>query len=109
MLVHSVRRVPPTMGSSSHRISKSPHLYSSTLGASARVTFVSVTRGAGAPTVVSFTVFPTVLKLPSASKGAPARGGALRRRWKLEYNGKNCEADPGGSARATRGAGAPTE
>src|SRR6266478_8295000 len=70
MLVHSVRRVPPTMGSSSHRISKSPHLYSSTLGASARVTFVSVTCGAGAPTVVSFTVFPTVPKLPSASKGA---------------------------------------
>src|SRR6266403_1417512 len=70
MLVHSVRRVPPTMGSSSHRISKSPHLYSSTLGASARVTFVSVSYGAGAPTVVSFTVFPTVPKLPSASKGA---------------------------------------
>src|SRR6266481_10052168 len=70
MLVHSVRRVPPTMGSSCHRISKSPHLYSSTLGGSARVTFVSVTRGAGAPTVVSFTVFPTVPKLPSASKGA---------------------------------------
>src|SRR6266404_5788180 len=70
MLVHSVRCVPPTMGSSSQRISKSPHLYSSTLGASARVTFVSVTCGAGAPTVVSFTVFPTVPKLPSASKGA---------------------------------------
>src|SRR6266478_6081986 len=70
MLVHSVRRVPPTMGSSAHRISKSPHLYSSTLGASARVTFVSVACGAGAPTVVSFTMFPTVPKLPSASKGA---------------------------------------
>src|SRR5216683_2211412 len=76
MLVHSVRRVPPTMGSSSHRISKSPHLYSSTLGASARVTFVSVTRGAGAPTVVSFTVFPTVPKLPSASKEAHSCRGA---------------------------------
>src|ERR1700720_3792324 len=73
MLVHSVRRVPPTMGSSSHRISKSPHLYSSTLGGSARVTFVSVTRGAGAPTVVSFTVVPTVPRLPSASKGAHSR------------------------------------
>src|SRR5450755_1335330 len=70
MLVHSVRRVPPRMGSSSQRMSKSPHLYSSILGASARVTFVSVTRGAGAATVVSFTVFPTVPKLPSASKGA---------------------------------------
>src|SRR5258708_8239971 len=70
MLVHSVKRVPPTMGSSFHCISKPPQLYSSTLGASARVTFVSVTCGAGAPTVVSFTVFPTVPKLPSASKGA---------------------------------------
>src|ERR1700693_3675552 len=70
MLVHSVRRVPPPKASSSHRISKPPHLYSSTLGASARVTFVSVTCGAGAPTVVSFTVAPTVLRLPSASKGA---------------------------------------
>src|SRR3984893_692398 len=73
MLVHSVRRVPPTMGSSSHRISKSPHLYSSILGASARVTFVSVTCGAGAPTVVSVTVVPTVPRLPSASKGAHSR------------------------------------
>src|SRR6266852_9620671 len=73
MLVHSVRRVPPTMGSSSHRISKSPHLYSSTLGASARVTLVSETCGVGAPTVVSFTVVPTVPRLPSASKGAHSR------------------------------------
>ena len=37
MLCHSVRRVPPPKASSSHRIS----LYSSTLGASARVTVVS--------------------------------------------------------------------
>src|SRR5579859_2604099 len=73
MLVHSVRRVPPPNGSSSQRISKSPHLYSSTLGASARVTFVSETRSAGAPTVVSFTVAPTVPRLPSASKGAHSR------------------------------------
>src|ERR1051325_7778204 len=43
MLVHSVRRVPPPEASSSHRISKPPQLYSSTLGASARVTVVSVT------------------------------------------------------------------
>src|SRR5271168_1345513 len=70
MLVHSVRRVPPPRASSSHRMSKPPQLYSSTLGASARVTLVSVTRGAGAPTVVSFTVAPTVPRLPSASKGA---------------------------------------
>src|SRR5258708_29256274 len=73
MLVHSVRRVPPTMGSSFHCISKPPQLYSSTLGASARVTLVSETCGVGAPTVVSFTVFPTVPKLPSASKGAHSR------------------------------------
>src|SRR6266403_970352 len=73
MLVHSVRRVPPPKSSSSHRISKPPHLYSSTSGASARVTVVSVTRGAGAPTVVSFTVVPTVPRHPSASKGAHSR------------------------------------
>src|SRR5437763_1527391 len=73
MLVHSVRRVPPTKSSSSHRISKPPHLYSSTSGASARVTLVSVTCSAGAPTVVSFTVVPTVPRLPSASKGAHSR------------------------------------
>src|SRR3989449_2419028 len=72
MLVHSVRRVPPPKASSSHRISP-PQLYSSTLGASARVTLVSVTCGAGAPTVVSFTVVPTVPRLPSASKGAHSR------------------------------------
>src|SRR5215468_11508711 len=73
MLVHSVRRVPPARASSSHRISKSPHLYSSTLGASARVTVVSVTFSAAAPTVVSFTAAPAVAKLPSASKGAHSR------------------------------------
>src|SRR5258706_5893031 len=73
MLVHSVRRVPPPKSSSSHRISKPPHLYSSTSGASARVTVVSVTCGAGAPTVVSFTVVPAVPKLPFASKGAHSR------------------------------------
>src|SRR6267378_3532525 len=73
MLVHSVRRVPPPKASSSHRISKPPHLYSSTLGASARVTVVSVTCGVGAPTVVSFTVLPTVPRLLSASKGAHSR------------------------------------
>src|SRR3954453_2446701 len=73
MLVHSVRRVPPSAGSSSQRTSWSPQLYSSILGASARVTFVSVTCVAGAPTVVSFTVLPTVPRLPSASKGAHSR------------------------------------
>src|SRR6267142_3075361 len=76
MLVHSVRRVPPPKASSSHRISKPPQLYSSTLGASARVTLVSVTCGAGAPTVVSFTVLPTVPRLASASKGAHSRSCA---------------------------------
>ena len=50
-----------------------PQLYSSTWGASARVTVVSVTCGEGAPTVVSFTVFPAVPRLPSASKGAHSR------------------------------------
>src|SRR5881296_2360145 len=73
MLVHSVRRVTGPKASSCHRMSKPPQLYSSTLGASARVTVVSVTCGAGAPTVVSFTVVPTVPRLPSASKGAHSR------------------------------------
>src|SRR5205823_3698472 len=76
MLVHSVRRVPPPMASSCHRMSKPPQLYSSTLGASARVTVVSVTCGVGAPTVVSFTLVPTVPRLPSASKGAHSRSCA---------------------------------
>src|SRR5437899_2787041 len=66
MLCHSVRRVPPPKGSSSQRIS----LYSSTLGASARVTLVS--KAFGVPTQVNFTV-PTVLRLPSTSKGAHSR------------------------------------
>src|SRR5215813_10340622 len=73
MLVHSVRRVPAPTGSRSHRISKPPQLYSSALGGSARVTVVSETCGVGAPTVVSFTVVPTVPRLPSASKGAHSR------------------------------------
>src|SRR5437016_252570 len=73
MSCHSVRRVPQPKASSSHRISLTPQLYSSTLGASARVTRVSETCGAGAPTVVSFTVVPTVPRLPSASKGAHSR------------------------------------
>src|SRR5438067_11615705 len=76
MLVHSVRRVPPATASSSHRMSKPPQLYSSDFGASARVTVVSVTCGAGAPTVVSFTVLPTVPRFPSASKGAHSRSCA---------------------------------
>src|SRR5215475_5552692 len=71
MLVHSVRRVPPPKDSSSHRISKPPQLYSSTSGASARVTIVSVTCGAGAPTVVSFTVLPTVPRAPIGVEGRP--------------------------------------
>src|SRR5713101_1583738 len=76
MLVHRVRRVPPPRASSSHRMSKPPQLYSSLLGASARVTLVSETSGVGAPTVVSFTVLPTVPRLPSASKGAHSRSSA---------------------------------
>src|SRR6266404_2961967 len=76
MLVHSVSRVPLPTRSSSHRISKSPQLYSSAFGASARFTLVSVTCGAGAPTVVSFTVVPTVPRLLSASKGAHSRSCA---------------------------------
>src|SRR6266403_1886350 len=73
MLVHSVRHVPPAKALSSHRISKPPHLYSSTSGASARVTVVSVTCSDGAPTVVSFTVVPTVPRFRSASNGAHSR------------------------------------
>src|SRR5439155_15109398 len=46
------------------------------LGASARLTLVSVTCSVGAPTVVSFTVVPTVPRLPSASKGAHSRSCA---------------------------------
>src|SRR3989475_8302787 len=76
MLCHSVRRVPPPKASSSHRISWAPQLYSSPLGASARVTVVSETCGAGAPPVVSFTVVPAVPRLPSASKGAHSRSCA---------------------------------
>src|SRR3954452_8521895 len=76
MLVHSVRRVPPPDGSSVHRISKPPQLYSSTSGASARVTVVSVTCGAGAPTVVSVTLRPTVPRFASASNGAHSRSCA---------------------------------
>src|SRR5438552_3123608 len=66
MLCHSVRRVPPPEASSSHRVS----LYSSTVGASARVTLVSI--AVGVPTQVSFTV-PTVPRLPSTSNGAHSR------------------------------------
>src|SRR5215469_7736500 len=73
MLCHSVRRVPRPVASSSHRISLPPQLYSSNEGASARVTLVSETCGVGAPTVLSFTVVPTVPRLPSASKGAHSR------------------------------------
>src|SRR5690348_13751640 len=73
MSCHSVSRVPRSVASSSHRISVLPQLYSSTDGASARVTRVSETCGVGAPTVVSFTVVPTIPRLPSASKGAHSR------------------------------------
>src|SRR5580698_9641033 len=73
MVCHSVSRVPPPRASSSHRISWSPQLYSSTFGTSARVTFVSETGALGAPTVMSFTVLPAVPRLPSASKGAHSR------------------------------------
>src|SRR6266567_2441697 len=72
-LCHSVRRVPRAVASSSHRISLPPQVYSSTEGASARITRVSKTCGVGAPTTVSFTVVPTVPRLPSASKGAHSR------------------------------------
>src|SRR5260221_1064335 len=80
MLVHSVRCVPPPRASISQRISKPPQRYSSSLGASARVTVVSVTCCVGAPTVVSFTVVPAVPRLPSASKGAHSRrcAGSVR-------------------------------
>src|SRR2546426_12746065 len=73
MLCHSVRRVPPPKASSSQRVL----LYSSTLGASARVTLVST--GVGVPTQVSFTV-PTVPRLLSTSKGTHSRrcAGSVR-------------------------------
>src|SRR5437868_10914270 len=72
-LCQSVRRVPPPSGSSSHRVLASPQLYSSTLGASTRVTVISETCGVGAAIHVSFTLFPTVLRLLSAWKGAHSR------------------------------------
>src|SRR6185295_14527105 len=59
-----------------HRISRPPQVYSSTFGASARITFVSVTGRVGAPTVVSFTVAPTVPRLRSASNGAHSQSCA---------------------------------
>src|SRR3954467_4297106 len=79
MLGHSVSRVPRPEASSSHRISWPPQLYSSTLGASARVTVVSETSGVGDPTVVSVTRLPAVARLPSASKGAhsPRAAGSV--------------------------------
>src|SRR5271156_6679786 len=76
MLVHSVRRVPLPEETSSHLMSWSPQLYSRTLGASARVTPALVACSLGAATVVSFTLFPTVPRLPSASKGAHSRSCA---------------------------------
>src|SRR6202011_1218339 len=66
MLCHSVRRVPPPKGSSSQRVS----LYSSTLGASARVTLVL--SGVGGSTPRGFPP-PTVPRFPSTSKGAHSR------------------------------------
>src|SRR5215467_8976480 len=69
MLCHSVRRVPPPKASSVHRILLLPQLYSSNLGASARVTLVSETCGVGVPTVESFTG-PTAARFRSASNGA---------------------------------------
>src|SRR5690242_2040742 len=73
MLVHSVNRVPAPSGSSCHRMLKSPQLYSSSLGASARVTLLSVTCCAGAPTVVRLTVLPVLPRSPSESNGAHSR------------------------------------
>ena len=55
LLCQSVRRVPLPSGSSSHRRSLPPQLYSSSLGASVRFTVVSETCGVGVPTVESFT------------------------------------------------------
>src|SRR6266540_3247048 len=73
MLVHSVSRVPPPpSGSSAQRMSNSPQAYSSALGASARITWVSDTYGVGAPTVESFAV-PTVPRFRSVSNGAHSR------------------------------------
>src|ERR1700722_4511392 len=66
IFAHSIRRVPPSEPSSSQRISP----YSSALGASARVTVVSI--GVGVPTHVSFTV-PTAPRFASVTKGAHSR------------------------------------
>src|ERR1700761_913029 len=70
MVAHSVRRVPAPEASSSQHMSLPFQSYSSSLGASARDIFVSITYVLGAPTVVSFTVLPAVPMFPSTSKGA---------------------------------------
>src|SRR3954451_10572563 len=73
MLCQSVSRVPvPANGSSSQRMSCPPQLNSSTLGASARFTWVADTCGVGAPTVESCAV-PTVPRFRSESNGAHSR------------------------------------
>ena len=73
MLCQSVSRVPlPASGSSSQRMSCPPQLYSSSLGASACFTRVSVTCGVGVPTVESVAV-PTAARFRSASNGAHSR------------------------------------
>src|SRR5437588_12781306 len=90
MLIHSVRRVPSPKASSFHRIPKPPQLYSSTSGASARVTVVSETRGVGAPTVKLTTVgapTPRVSETTGTRGDAPAvledNGGGLGMRREL--------------------------
>jgi hypothetical protein len=72
MRAQSVSRVPFPCGSSSQRVSFPPQLYSSSLGASARTTWVSLTNGCGVPTVESFAV-PTLPRFRSASNGAHSR------------------------------------
>src|SRR5215831_12695589 len=75
ILCQRVRRVPLPSGSSSHRMSLPPQLYSSSREASARFTLVAETCGGCAPTVASFTG-PTSPRLRSASNGAHSRSCA---------------------------------
>src|SRR5260221_3016707 len=77
MLCQSVRRVPLASGSSSHRMSFSPQLYSSNRGASARLTLVSETCGVGVPTVRASQV--RRCRGSDRHRTAPTRAGVLVR------------------------------
>ncbi len=71
MLCHSVRRVPPPKGSSSHRFSLPPQPYSSTFGSSASVTVVSDTCGSGRSHRGELHRSPSPTQVPIGLEGRP--------------------------------------